>query len=119
MFGNPTLKYATVETNGDLEALDALKVGRHGLADTGLNVLRHRLADLERQDTVAARALTTGFAMAEQCKRCRYASSCGGGYLPHRYSQVNGFVNPSVWCRDLLAVFDHVAEQVTLRPAPA
>jgi uncharacterized protein len=117
MFGNPTLKYVAVETDGTIEALDALKVGREGLADTGLNVLRHRLADLPTQDTLAARALTSGFPLAEQCTQCRYRIECAGGYLSQRYSGARGFDNPSVWCRDLLAVFDHATEKVLLRPS--
>jgi uncharacterized protein len=117
IFGNPALKYIAVETDGTIEALDALKVGREGLADTGLNVLRNRLSELGARDTLAARALTTGFPLAGQCARCRYAAECAGGYLPHRYSDARGFDNPSVWCRDLLAVFDHAAQRVLRQPS--
>jgi uncharacterized protein len=119
VFGNPTLKYVAVETDGTIEALDALKVGREGLADTGLNVLSDNLAALSQQNTLAARALTSGFALAEQCTQCRYASECGGGYLSQRYSEARGFDNPSVWCRDLLALFDHAAQRVIPRETHA
>jgi uncharacterized protein len=115
MFGNPTLKYVVVETDGTIEALDALKVTRAGVADTGLNVLHDRLSDLYAQETLAAQALTTGFELASKCRRCRYVSSCAGGYLPHRYSSTTGFANPSVWCLDLLKLFDHVSHQAALR----
>ncbi|MBL3670873.1 radical SAM protein [Streptomyces sp. M2CJ-2] len=114
-FGNRQLKYIVVETDGTVEALDALKVGKDGLADTGLNVLRDRLSDFSRQDTLAARALTSGFGLPTQCSGCRFASVCGGGYLPHRYASRNGFDNPSVWCRDLKKVFDHASEAIKTR----
>jgi uncharacterized protein len=45
--------------------------------------------------------------------------ACGGGYLPHRFSRDNGYDNPSVYCDDLYATFEHIqttlAEQVYLR----
>jgi uncharacterized protein len=109
MFGNPTLKYVAVETDGSVEALDALKVGRQGLADTGLNVQRDALSDLSGSATLAARSLTTGFPLSAVCRACTYANSCAGGYLPHRYAHRNGFDNPSVWCRDLKKLFAHVS----------
>jgi sulfatase maturation enzyme AslB (radical SAM superfamily) len=41
-------------------------------------------------------------------QRVDHRDTCGGGYLPHRYSAARGFDNPSVWCADLLALFAHV-----------
>jgi uncharacterized protein len=35
-------------------------------------------------------------------------SVCGGGYLPHRFSQSNGYDNPSVYCDDLYAMFENM-----------
>lgn len=35
-------------------------------------------------------------------------AGCGGGYLPHRYSKENGYSNPSVYCDDLYATFEHM-----------
>lgn len=118
MFGNPRLKYVAVETDGTIEALDALKVGQENLADTGLNVLSASLAELSSADTLAARAVTEGFELAAKCAACRYAVVCGGGYLPHRYSVANEFANPSVWCNDLLEIFGH-AERVLARASSA
>ena len=36
-------------------------------------------------------------------------SACGGGYLPHRFSKENGYNNPSVYCDDLYATYEHIA----------
>jgi uncharacterized protein len=38
--------------------------------------------------------------------------TCGGGYLPHRYSRVRGFDNLSVWCADLLRLFAHIRKRL-------
>jgi uncharacterized protein len=35
-------------------------------------------------------------------------NACGGGYLPHRYSQKNGYDNPSVYCDDLYSMFENM-----------
>ena len=42
------------------------------------------------------------------CQTCPERDTCGGGYLPHRYSRQRGFDNPSVWCADLLKLFGHI-----------
>jgi uncharacterized protein len=39
-------------------------------------------------------------------------NACGGGYLPHRFSSKNGYDNPSVYCDDLYAMFEHVQSVV-------
>ena len=46
------------------------------------------------------------------CKRCPIRVTCGGGYMPHRFSKENGFNNPSVYCRDLLKLICHVQNKV-------
>jgi uncharacterized protein len=112
MFGNPKLKYVVVETDGSIESLDALKVGGDGLADTGLNSLKHGLSDLMKSQRLASLAVTQGFPLASECAECNRAKVCGGGYLPQRYSRRRGFDNPSVWCRDLKRIFDHVEGRI-------
>lgn len=47
--------------------------------------------------------------LPQDCRSCPHANSCGGGDLPNRYSQANGFDNPSVYCPALKVFYDHVA----------
>ena len=35
-------------------------------------------------------------------------NACDGGYLPHRFSQKNGYDNPSVYCDHLYAMFENM-----------
>jgi uncharacterized protein len=49
-----------------------------------------------------------GLPLPAGCRACRERDTCAGGHLPNRYSRERGFDNPSVWCADLLALFDHV-----------
>jgi uncharacterized protein len=100
-----------IETNGSIEALDVLKICGEGFTKADANVLTHELDE----------ALSTPLAnlyhlshkkMCAKCISCPINEICGGGYLPHRYSSVNGFNNPSVYCNDLLKMITHIQNKV-------
>lgn len=109
-FGGALMSYAVIETNGEIEALDALKVCRHGIAKTGLNVRENGFDEIHATETVLARAMFGRIPAAAGCRDCAEFEHCGGGYLPHRYSLASEFDNPSVWCADLKALFGHVRD---------
>ncbi len=50
--------------------------------------------------------------LPEACRICEFRDMCGGGSLPHRYSHVNGFDNPTVYCREMKALFDHAGHRI-------
>ena len=108
LFGNPLLSYVVVETDGAIEALDALRVCRAGLGKSGLNVLQHSFDDLSLGDPFLYQAVHSGVPLCAQCQACPERELCGGGYLPHRYARANGFDNPSVWCADILKLLEHM-----------
>jgi uncharacterized protein len=100
-----------IETDGSIEALDVLKICGEGFTKADANVLTHELDE----------ALSTPLAnlyhlshkkMCAKCISCPINEICGGGYLPHRYSSVNGFNNPSVYCNDLLKLITHIQNKV-------
>lgn len=107
-FGGGLMSYAVIETNGDIEALDALKVCRNGIAKTGLNVETDAFEAIRFGDSVLSRAMYGRIPPAKACTKCPEFGHCGGGYLPHRYSHSGEFDNPSVWCEDLKDLFQHV-----------
>jgi len=107
-FGNAPMGYLIVETDGAIEALDALRVCGEGIAGSGLNVLAHGFDDLALGLPLVHRAVSEGFPLAPSCQACPEREICGGGYLPHRYSRTRGFDNPSVWCADILALLGHM-----------
>lgn len=114
-FGNRPLRYVVIETDGAIEGLDILRACGPGLTKTGLSVLRDEIDDLATVDRIAATATTIGFPLPSACHGCREESTCAGGYAPHRFSRRRGFDNPSVWCADLLEMFDHVRARVAQR----
>ncbi len=98
---------AVIESDGSVEAVDTLKVTFDGAPALGLNVLHHPLDAALALPMMASRQTGTA-GLCATCQRCELVSVCGGGYLPHRYSQHNGFDNPSVYCDDLQTIIRHV-----------
>jgi uncharacterized protein len=106
--GNGRLPFVFIEADGSIEGLDVLRACSNGLAQTGLNVLHDDFSDIERASELHGATIFRGVPLPRACGRCPERETCAGGYLPHRYSSATGFDNPSVWCLDLLALFDHV-----------
>ncbi|WP_031020819.1 radical SAM/SPASM protein FxsBH, inactivated beta-hydroxylase extension form [Streptomyces sp. NRRL S-1314] len=105
---------AVVETDGAFEQADSLKVAYDGAPATGYDVFRHGFDAFVRHPGVRARRL--GIAgVSETCRRCPVVQSCGGGLYAHRYSSERLFDNPSVFCADLRALVDGIAERITER----
>ena len=107
-FAGQETGYLVVETDGSIQANDALRVCEDGLNDTGLNVLDDGFDRLNDAAPRIRDVITAATPLATACRGCRESSTCGGGYLPHRYSRARGFDNPSVWCADILRMFTHV-----------
>lgn len=97
-----------VESNGAIEAVDALKTCYHGAASTGLNVRNHSFDEALKTPALASRQM--GFsALGEDCSICPFVNVCGGGYQPHRYSRARGFLNPSIYCETLQLLIRRIA----------
>ncbi|MDT3727746.1 radical SAM/SPASM protein FxsB, inactivated metallohydrolase extension form [Streptomyces sp. DSM 41972] len=105
---------AVVETDGAFEQADSLKVAFDGAPATGYNVFRHSFDEFVRHPGVQARRLGIQ-GVSETCRRCPVVQSCGGGLYAHRYSSDRLFDNPSVFCADLRALVDGIAERITER----
>ncbi len=107
-FGGGPMPYAIIETDGSIQANDVLRVCEAALNHTGLNITSHGFDDL-RQASPLARALFEGtIPPPAACGACPELRTCGGGYMPHRYSRQRLFDNPSVWCADILKLFRHM-----------
>ncbi|MFG3021428.1 radical SAM/SPASM protein FxsBH, inactivated beta-hydroxylase extension form [Streptomyces sp. NPDC048254] len=107
---------AVVETDGTIEQADSLKIAYDGAPATGYDVFRHGFREFTER--AGGRVLRSG--VSEACRRCRVVASCGGGLYAHRYDAGRGFDNPSVYCTDLRALIEGVAERITERKlAPA
>jgi uncharacterized protein len=98
-----------VETDGTIERSDVLASVFEGAAATGLHVSSNSFDDVGelsgRFAGLAGRSRT--------CQMCELGTTCGGGLFAHRYSEENGFDNPSVYCADLYRLITTVRERLT------
>jgi uncharacterized protein len=109
--GLDPVNLVVVETNGDIESLDSLK-GTYDRATTlGFNVRENSFDEAANHLSIIARQ-TGAAALCDTCRACPIVAVCGGGYLPNRYSEADGFLNPSIYCRDLQAVIHHIEARV-------
>jgi uncharacterized protein len=106
--GNVPPQYVFIETDGELEGLDNLRACKEGICQINLNLRDAEFRDIVRANVMHGTAIFEGMPLSETCRACPECDTCGGGYLPHRYSSVNGFDNPSVWCADLLKILTHI-----------
>lgn len=110
--GNDPPGYVFIEPDGEMEGLDNLRACADGLSRIKLNVRQSDFFDLLTTETMHSQAIFEGMPLSKTCRDCPEVGTCGGGYLPHRYSSARGFDNPSVWCADLLKLFAHVRNRM-------
>lgn len=102
--GAQSVDLVVIESNGDMEAVDTLKVVGRKATSLGLNIKDSSFdAALDHPAIYSRMAGFSG--LCQECKNCEFLKNCGGGYIPHRYSTANGFINPSVYCQDLKYLF--------------
>jgi uncharacterized protein len=110
--GNHCENYLVIDTDGNIQANDALKVCDSGIAESGLNVAQHGFDDLHLGLPLVNRLVHEGLSLSSQCQACAERDVCGGGAVTTRYAKVNGFDNPSVWCGDMLELIGHIRARV-------
>jgi uncharacterized protein len=101
-----------IETGGTLEQVCTLKGSYHGATATGFDIFEHDLDLALQHPSIAARQVGTA-ALSETCQKCEIRDLCGGGNYVHRYRAGSGYRNPSVYCRDLFKLIQHVRQRVT------
>jgi uncharacterized protein len=105
--GYKPIELCTVMTDGTVEAHDVLRIAGDGLNQTEFNIFTHAIDDIRNEPRWRA-ARDASIDLCEKCRRCKFMNACGGGYLPHRFSRENGYDNPSVYCDDLYATYEHI-----------
>jgi uncharacterized protein len=113
--GNHCENYLVIDTDGNIQANDALKVCDDGISESGLNVAQHGFDDLHLGLPLVNRLVHEGLSLSAQCQACAERDVCGGGAVTTRYAKANGFDNPSVWCDDMLKLIAHI--RARLQPA--
>jgi uncharacterized protein len=105
-----------IETDGSYEIHDGLKTSFHGAGHTGMNVADSAVGVVESLPLAVAFRDKASAACAE-CLQCRLFSICGGGSPLHRYSNKHRFDRPSVYCKDLMMLIEHIHSYLSrIRP---
>ncbi|GII75780.1 hypothetical protein Sru01_07620 [Sphaerisporangium rufum] len=110
-WGLQAVDFIVVETDGEIQAVDTLKVTYPGACRLGLDIFRHDFDAALASPLVRARQ-ESWRALGETCRRCEVVRVCGGGYFPQRYSRRGGFQNTSVYCADLMKLIRTVTGTV-------
>ena len=109
--GQGPIRTIMVKQDGQIEPLDTL----HNLAEkyspTNLSVFNNKLNDITA-DPIWLKLYFESSDTPRECRTCRHKNSCGGGNVVERWSSANGFDNKSVYCSDLMKIYDHVGERI-------
>jgi uncharacterized protein len=102
--GTNQLSLITIETSGEIQPVDSFKCCGEQFTSTGRYLRESRLLELSETHIGALQAVKPA---ASGCKACKFYSTCGGGYLPHRMK--NGtFDHPTIYCGDLKYLFENI-----------
>ncbi|WP_433463695.1 FxsB family cyclophane-forming radical SAM/SPASM peptide maturase [Spirillospora sp. CA-128828] len=96
-----------VDTDGTIQQVDTLKSSFSGAPRTGFTVTGHDFDEVLGHPGIVARQIGRS-ALCVECLACPVRDICGAGHYPHRYRAGRGFHNPSVYCRDLMKIIDHI-----------
>src|SRR5262249_30029595 len=95
--GTNQLSLITIETSGEIQPVDSFKCCGEEFTSTGRHLRESRLSEFSDTAIGALQALKPA---PSGCNGCRFYSTCGGGYLPHRMKD-GMFNHPTIYCDDL------------------
>lgn len=106
-FGRKHNDVITIETDGAIETVDILRITESGITRNDLNINKHSIKDILQED------IFNGYYFAHKnicatCSDCDFKNICGGGMYVHRYKTESGFDNPSVYCKDIQYIINHI-----------
>ncbi len=100
-----------IEANGELEGVDTLKVAFEGAPALNNNIFNTSFDEILNNPAILTRMQGVK-SLAKVCQVCPLVDICGAGYIPHRYSNTNGFNNPTVYCHDIAKLIMHIRKSV-------
>jgi uncharacterized protein len=104
----------TIETNGDIEVVDPLRICGNGFTRDRLNIVSHEISSIEDLP-LFQEYYHSHERLCHKCDKCPIQHICGGGYLGHRFSSKSRFDNPSIYCSDLMKLITHIQNDIVSR----
>ncbi|MCY9579266.1 radical SAM protein [Paenibacillus alvei] len=109
--GYGPIQLVTVLTDGTFNPLDVLNITNMRSIKNTMSVHSHAIQDVIH-DPVWQEAYHASLELPSNCVSCEYQFACGGGYLPHRWSNKGRFNNSSIYCSDIKEIFNHAWERI-------
>ncbi len=100
-----------IETNGNIEIADSIRACYEGITRNDINVHTNKIEDLF-EDEIFDMYYHAHDKVCEQCLNCPIYDICGGGFLGHRYSNDNGFDNPTMYCKDMIRLVSFIQNDI-------
>ena len=114
IFGKGKNYTLVVETNGDIETVDTLKICGDGFTKTKLNVMNNEFDEIYKSSKLAKQYFNGHDDLCTTCNNCFLEEICGGGFIGHRYSKENEFDNPSIYCKQIALLICHIQNQIII-----
>ena len=111
LIGRRTNGVVVLESDGSIEVVDSLRACFEGITKNDINVHNNQLEDLFEDDTFQL-YYRAHDEVSEQCLNCPVFDICGGGFLGHRYSEKNGFDNPTMYCQDMVRLITFIQNDI-------
>jgi uncharacterized protein len=113
LIGNCENGVAVIETNGDIEVIDALRTSFSGATRGNLNVLNNEIEEIHDHQLFTTYYYSHTQQLPTLCKSCNVKNICGGGFLVHRYKDdCSTFNNPSIYCSVLKNVIKYIQKDL-------
>jgi len=113
-YGPGPVPEIVIETDGSIQPLDVLRICGENFTDSGLNIVSDDISSIIEFPLYSKICLKSDSLLPEKCLSCPVGAICSGGYLPHRYSELNGFHNPSVYCEVLQGIIEHISLELEI-----
>ncbi|TQV77284.1 radical SAM protein [Aliikangiella marina] len=100
----------TLLTDGHLEATDDLRMIEN-LPISKIHIETHQLQQVT-EDPLWQAVYSNSINLVQKCQDCEFKKICGSGPLVTRWSDANGFANPSVFCKDFETIINHIKQRL-------
>lgn len=110
--GTEAFGILVIDTDGTITRNDTLKVSNPGADRFEVVHSIHRGFDGLFDDPGFVDYLSLQWPTSEQCRVCPELHVCGGGMPAHRWSERDGYNNPTVFCADQLTLIGHIRSRL-------
>lgn len=113
----PLLQF-NVSSNGEVSPDDVIRGIAPRFRDLPYRIDTHHASELSQRDEWQELERVQ-MNLPTPCQQCEWKNVCRGGNYQSRYSEKNGFDNPSVYCSALKRYYGHVAKHIVAAGFPA